>query len=53
MRAVASMSPTFAASSRSAAGPSSSSSAADSSSVTAGGVWHIASAYSITRARGG
>ena len=33
--------------------PSSSSSAADSSSVTAGGVWLIASAYSITRRSSG
>ena len=53
MRALMFMNATRAVSSMSAAGPSSSSSASDSSSVTAGGVWLMSSAYSITRRSSG
>ena len=52
-RAVMFMTPILAVSSSSAGAPSSSSSAADISSVTVSGVWHIASAYSITRRSSG
>ena len=53
LRADMFMTPILAVSSTSAGAPSSSSSAADISSVTVGGVWLIASAYSITlRSRG-
>src|SRR5262249_23589278 len=48
VRAEEFMNPILAVSSTSAGAPSSSSSAADISSVTVGGVWLIASAYSIT-----
>ena len=47
------MNPIFAVSSISPSAPRSSSSAADISSVTAGGVWQTASAYSITRRSSG
>jgi len=52
-RAARFMNPILAVSSTSPSAPRSASSAADISSLTVGGVWHTASAYSITRRSSG